>query len=173
MNPWPRTAPFLKDYFGLTLLHISYLEHKTNDWVQSKINFLVGPQKPLLATVKRRKLAWFRHVSASPKPLFRAPWRVGDAVVGRGSAGWTTSKSGHSCPCQSCSQGPYAKKTGRGSLLNSPSCPADDPVGQGTELNWYLGWFLSWSEKNSPSEHLLCPTGRRDRNENLRSKIMF
>ena len=31
------------------LLCISSLEHKTNDWVQSKINFLVGPQKPLLA----------------------------------------------------------------------------------------------------------------------------
>ena len=29
------------------LLCISYLDHKTNDWVQSKINFLVGPQEPL------------------------------------------------------------------------------------------------------------------------------
>ncbi len=45
------------------LLRISYLEHKTNDWVRSKINFLVGPQEPLLATVKRRKLAWFGHVT--------------------------------------------------------------------------------------------------------------
>ena len=36
---------------------------KTNDWVQSKINFLVGPRESLLATVKRRKLAWFRHVT--------------------------------------------------------------------------------------------------------------
>ena len=45
------------------LLCISYLEHKTNDWVWSKINFPVGPQKPLLATVKRRKLAWFGHVT--------------------------------------------------------------------------------------------------------------
>ena len=44
------------------LLRASYLEHKTNDWMQSMINFLVGPQEPLLATVKRRKLAWFRHV---------------------------------------------------------------------------------------------------------------
>ena len=26
------------------VLHISYLEHKTNDWVRSKINSLVGPQ---------------------------------------------------------------------------------------------------------------------------------
>ena len=26
------------------LLRISYLERKTNDWVRSKVNFLVGPQ---------------------------------------------------------------------------------------------------------------------------------
>ena len=39
------------------LLHILYLEHKTNNWVRSKINLLVGPQEPLLETVKRQKLA--------------------------------------------------------------------------------------------------------------------
>ena len=33
------------------LLCISYLEHKTNNWVQSKVNFLVSPQEPLLANV--------------------------------------------------------------------------------------------------------------------------
>ena len=31
--------------------------------VRSKINSLVGPQEPPLATVKRRKLAWFGHVT--------------------------------------------------------------------------------------------------------------
>ena len=31
------------------LLCTSYLEHKTNDWVRSKINFIVGPQQPLLS----------------------------------------------------------------------------------------------------------------------------
>ena len=45
------------------VLRVSYLEHKTNDWVRGKINFLVDPQEPLLATVKRRKLAWFVHVT--------------------------------------------------------------------------------------------------------------
>ena len=42
----------------------------------------MGPHGPLLAAVKRWKLAWFRHVTvllhtttASPKPSFRAPWR--------------------------------------------------------------------------------------------------
>ena len=70
-------------------LSISYLEHKTNDRVLSKISCLVGPQKPLLATVKRRKLAWLGHTISHdslpiPKPSLRASWRVGDAVVGRG-----------------------------------------------------------------------------------------
>ena len=31
-------------------------------WVQIKINFLLCPQEPLLAAVKRQKLAWFGHV---------------------------------------------------------------------------------------------------------------
>ena len=45
------------------ILCISCLEQKTDNWVQSKINFLVGPQEPLLATAKRWKLAWLRHVT--------------------------------------------------------------------------------------------------------------
>ena len=39
------------------LIYSSFLEHKTNDWVWREINFFVGPHEPLLATVKRRKLA--------------------------------------------------------------------------------------------------------------------
>ena len=67
----------------------SYLLLRAQDQrlLRSKINFLVGPQEPLLATVKGRKLAWFRHATrhdSSPKPSFRAvPWRLGDAVVDR------------------------------------------------------------------------------------------
>ena len=45
------------------LLHISYLDHKTNEYVWSKVKSLVGPQEPLLATIKRRKLAWFGHTT--------------------------------------------------------------------------------------------------------------
>ena len=43
-------------------LRISYLQHKTNDWVRSKISFRVGPQEPLLAAVKGRKLAWLGYI---------------------------------------------------------------------------------------------------------------
>ena len=34
----------------------------TTGW-GGKINFLVGPEEPLLATVKRQKLMWFKHVT--------------------------------------------------------------------------------------------------------------
>ena len=75
-------------------------------------------------------------VTASPKSFFRAAWRVGDYVSSRGNAGWTTSKSGHSCLCQNCSRGPPVEQTGRGSLPNHPACSPYNPIGQGTELNW-------------------------------------
>ena len=45
------------------LLCISYMEHKTNDWVQSKINFRVGFHEPLLANVECWKLVWYGHVT--------------------------------------------------------------------------------------------------------------
>ena len=45
------------------LLGISYLDHKTNEYVRDKIKDLVGPQEPLLATVKRRKLGWFSQIT--------------------------------------------------------------------------------------------------------------
>ena len=44
------------------LLRISYREHKTNDNVRSLVKSLVCLQEPLLATVRRRKLACFGHV---------------------------------------------------------------------------------------------------------------
>ena len=45
------------------LLRISYLNHKNNFLVWSKISSPVGPQEPVLVTVKRWKLAWFGHVT--------------------------------------------------------------------------------------------------------------
>ena len=42
------------------------------------------------------------------------------------------------CACQNCSQWLPAEKTGRGSLLNCPSCFHDDQIGHGTELNWIV-----------------------------------
>ena len=83
-------------------------------------------------------LAWFRHVTwpdSLTKTILQSTLEVGHTMVGRGNAGWTTSRRGHPCPCQNCSQGPPAEKTGRGSLMNRLLCPPDDPICQGTELN--------------------------------------
>ena len=79
-------------YFG-KLLFISFLEHKTNDCVQSKITYLVGPQEPHLVNINSGKLSWLGHVTASPKSSFSALCRVGGAAVGRENARRTTSKS--------------------------------------------------------------------------------
>ncbi|CAH1250101.1 Hypp8767 [Branchiostoma lanceolatum] len=45
------------------LVHITYHEHKTNEYVRQVVRNIVGPKEPLLATVKRRKLQWFGHVT--------------------------------------------------------------------------------------------------------------
>ena len=45
------------------LQRISYLERKTNELVRARVQSFVGPREPLLATVKRRKLQWFGHVT--------------------------------------------------------------------------------------------------------------
>ena len=45
------------------LLHITYHEHKTNEYVRNTVEGLVGPQEPLLARVKRRKLQWYGHTT--------------------------------------------------------------------------------------------------------------
>ena len=114
------------------------MEHCTNDWVRNKISYLENPQEPLLATVKRRKLAWFGHVTrvtASAKQSFRTPW------------GWMTPWSTEKIldDAREWTSMPLLillemtshkkKKTGRGSLLSNPSYPSDDPTGGRTELN--------------------------------------
>ena len=45
------------------LLNIPWHARKTNEYVLAKIASLAGPQEPLLATIKRRKLSWFGHVT--------------------------------------------------------------------------------------------------------------
>ena len=45
------------------MLGITWKERKTNEYVFDQVSLLDGPQEPLLATIKRRKLAWFGHVT--------------------------------------------------------------------------------------------------------------
>ena len=113
-----------------TLLRISFLEHKTNDRVRSKINFLVGPHEPLLATVERRKLAWFGHITRHDSTV-----EVGRRRGQQGKCLMDNIKEWTSLPMTELLTRASCRKDRRGSLLNRPSCPPDDPIGQGTELN--------------------------------------
>ena len=70
----------------------------------------------------------------------RAPWSVG----GGGGALQRSEKKmldgqrqkGRPYSCLNCVRWPPTDKTERGSWLKSPSCPSDDPVGQGTIVDW-------------------------------------
>ena len=73
------------------------VEHRPNQYVRSKVESLVGPKEPLLATVKRWRLMWFGHVTrhySICKLSSRAP---SIAFVGEGDnvrAGSTTPYNG-------------------------------------------------------------------------------
>lgn len=45
------------------MLHISYREHRTNDYVRQLVTTLAGEQEPVISAVKRRKMAWYGHVT--------------------------------------------------------------------------------------------------------------
>ena len=121
------------------LLRISYLEHKTNDWVRSQISFLVGPQEPLLATVKRRKLARSGHVTRHDSLSKTIPQGTLEDGRRRGQKRkcWMDDiKEWTSLPMPNLLTRAFCRKDWKRSLLNRTSCPPDDPIGQGTELNW-------------------------------------
>ena len=149
---WEEVWPLVKTGWGTskffwvnTFSGLRKVLHKTKDWVQSKINYLVGPQEPLLAT------GMSRTTTASPKPFFRAPRRVGDAMVSRTKkAWWTTSKSGCPCLCQNCSRGPSTEKTGSGSLLNPPAYPPPPPMTQLVKELCWVNTCADWSVAVSP-----------------------
>ena len=176
----PRHSDEIKGFWKLP--RISYLEHKTNDWVREQDQLPRGTD--LLRQLSRdgnlHGSSMSYATTASPNPSFRAPWRVGDAMVGRVNAGWTTSKSGHPCPCQNCLKSLPAEKVWRRSLLNRPSCPPPHPLRPTTqsvkEMNWtelcqdtdkstgYCRW-LSVLQGSKQSQH--CVT---DWNQKLDTK---
>ena len=95
-----------------------------------------------------------RDTTASSKPFFMALSRMGDVEVSRGNSGRTRSKSGLPCSYRNCLRKPPAEKSGRGSLLNRPSSPSDDPTGQRTELNWIEFNDIDWIRQSNLVGHV-------------------
>ena len=82
-----------QDHYIADCQHILLVAQKIKDWVRSKINFFLGPQEPLLVTVKRHKLAWFGHVShldSLSKTILQGTFE-GEARRGRQRKCWVDS----------------------------------------------------------------------------------
>ena len=72
-------------------------EHRPNKYVRGKVESLVGPMEPLLATVKRWKLMWFDHVTRHYSLCRLSSRAPSIAFVGEGDnvrAGSTTPYNG-------------------------------------------------------------------------------
>ena len=95
------------------------------------MNFLVGPKEPLLATVKRQKLACLGHVTRHDS-LSKS--------IGRQSKCWTddaiewTSLSMPELLAMTSSRKDWEMISAESSLIPPPAPLPDDAVGQGTEL---------------------------------------
>ena len=103
---------------------------KTNDWVRSKINFPVGPQEPLLATVKTQKLAQFRHVTChnSSKNILQDTLG-GGRCPGRQRKCWMDH-------IQECYRKDWKRISAESSsMFLPPPPPSSNLISQGTELN--------------------------------------
>ena len=67
------------------LLRLSYFEHKTDDWVRSTINFLVGPQEP----IKEAETCMVRACHILPHPPswhpggWETPWSAEEMLDGQ------------------------------------------------------------------------------------------
>ena len=118
---------------------ISFFEHKANDCMQNKINFLVGPQEPRLATVRRRKLAWFGHVprhDSLSKTILRGTLEGGQRR-GRQRKCWMDNiKEWTTLPMPKLLTRTSCRKDGKRKSAESSRMSPDETIGQGTELNW-------------------------------------
>ncbi|GFR94579.1 endonuclease-reverse transcriptase [Elysia marginata] len=108
-------------------------DHVTNESVRELVVAYVGPPEPLLATVKRRKLAWFGHVTrhdSLSKTILQGTVE-GKRRRGRQKMAWCDNIkewTGMAMPGK-----PQTEMHGDRKLILLPSDPPDDPTGRGTE----------------------------------------
>ena len=72
------------------MLGIFWSDRKTDDFVHAQVTSRAGPQEPLLATIKRRKLTWFGHVTrhnSLPKTILQGTLE-GGRKRGRQAKSW-------------------------------------------------------------------------------------
>ena len=119
------------------LLCVSYFEHKTSNLVRSKINFLVGPQELLVATVRRWKLSWFGHATCHDglsKSTLHGTLEGGWHHDQRRKC-WMDIKECTSLPMPELLTRAFCRKDWKRISPESSIMSPDDPIGHGTEMN--------------------------------------
>ena len=81
-------------FVSITIWSLLALVNYTH-WVNLYLNREMNARQHLECTIS---IASRYQCSTTASPFVRSPWRMGDAAVGRGSTGRTTSKSGRPCP---------------------------------------------------------------------------
>ena len=79
------------------ILHISYLDHVTNEEIRNRVNEAIGPHEDLLTIVRRRKLTWYGHVTRTQglaKTILQGTVQGGRRRGKQKKDGRTTSRSG-------------------------------------------------------------------------------
>lgn len=140
------------------LLGISWSDRKSNEQVRAQMATLVGPQEPLLVTVKRRKLSWFGHVTRhdSMTKIILQGTLEGGRWRGRQMKSWMDNIKEWTAPLWSGRQ--RTEEAGGAWLITCPSCLPYDPSDQGIEwvseykilLCWNRFKMLRWSLQKLP-----------------------
>ena len=105
--------------------------------MRSQISFLLGPQEPLLVTVKRRKLAWFGYVTRhdSLSNILQGTLEGGQRRGRQRKCRMDNIKEWTFLPMPELLIMAFCRKGGRRTSAESSVMSPDDPIGQGTELN--------------------------------------
>ena len=111
---------------------ITDLERETNDLMPCGINFTVGQHESLLATAKKRTLAWFGHATrrySLSKVIIRQSTEEDGRLRGQQEKMLDGRRqlSGRPCTCLGQLTMASPEITGEGSLLNRPGCPPSPP----------------------------------------------
>ena len=120
----------------LYTIKVVHLEHKPNDWVHSNTNFLVCPQEPLLATVKKAETCGIWACHTSRQPLQNHPsGHLGRWVMPWSEECWMDNiKKWTSLPMLELLTMASCRKDWKRITAES-SFPLDELFGQRTELN--------------------------------------
>ena len=104
------------------LMRMSYTEHRKSEFVRKQVTNYAGRQEPLLATVKRRKLAWNGRISRQGSLAKIILHGTVDGKQRRCRPCWTMVQTGRNSPLPGCCAWWNTNSDGAAWLRRHPRC---------------------------------------------------